>query len=215
MIEDPDARTDVLGVVLAGGENRRYGGRPKALAEVGGERIAVRAIRALGAAVDRVVIVANDVPTYRRLGQPVRSDIRPGLGALGGIYTAVRWAEDEGCEGALVVACDMPFLSSGLLRRLVSGAKASEAVLPESDSRRRMEPLCAFYGIGCRPAIEAAIDRGDRAVISFFDDVSLRLMPRTEVDSFGDPSVLFLNVNTPEERRRAESVARAPKGSGA
>lgn len=216
MSEDPGAPAgDVLGVVLAGGQNRRYGGRPKALAEVGGERIADRVIRTLRMAVDRVVIVANDVPTYRQLGPPVRPDVRPGLGALGGIYTAVRWAEDDGCRGALAVACDMPFLSGGLLRRLASGATVNEAVLPESDSRRGMEPLCAFYGIDCRSAIEAAIDRGDRAVISFFDDVNLRLVPGTEVAAFGDPSVLFLNVNTPEDRRRAESLARAPKGGEA
>lgn len=201
----------VLGVLMAGGENRRYGGRPKALVEVGGRRIADRALEALSGAADRVVVVTNDPEAYAALELPMRPDVRPGLGALGGVYTAVRWAEDAGCRGALVTACDMPFVPVGLLRLLVAGARADEAVVPESDSRRGFEPMCAFYGRGCRPAIEAALDRGERAIISFFGDVGVRRIPAAEVARFGDAERLFLNVNTPEDRRRAESLARDPK----
>jgi molybdopterin-guanine dinucleotide biosynthesis protein A len=208
----PAAASSVLGVILAGGANRRYGGRPKALARVDGERIADRAIRAMRTAADRVVIVANDPETFGVLELPLRPDIREGFGVLGGILTAVAWAAEEGYRGALVAACDMPFLAPGLLRRLAEDAGPDEAVLPESDSRRGMEPLCAYYGVGCRAAIEAALDRGDRAVISFLDDVDLRLIPRDEVVDFGDPDRLFLNVNTPEDRQRAEAAARSAGG---
>lgn len=198
----------MLGALLAGGANRRYEGRPKALESVGGEPIASRAVRALREAADRVVLVANEAETYGALGLETRADIRAGLGALGGIHTAVVWAEADGYRGALVAACDMPFLSSALLRRLAAGAAPDEVVAPESDSRRGLEPLCAFYGVACREAVEAALDRGDRQVISFFTDVRLRVIPRDEVASFGDPALLFLNVNTPEDRARAEEAAR-------
>lgn len=192
---------------MAGGQNRRYGGEPKALEAVGGEAIAVRAIRALGAAASRVVLVANEPETFRSLSLEIRPDIRPGLGALGGIHTAVVWAEEEGCRGALVAACDMPFLSAELLQRLADGAGAAEVVAPASDSRRGLEPLCACYGVDCRPAIEAALERGDRHVTSFFPDVQVRTLPREVVAEFGDPDLLFLNVNTPEDRERAEAAA--------
>ena len=101
----------------------------------------------------------------------------------------------------------MPFLSAGLLMRLARGARPEEAVVPASDSRRGMEPLCAFYGVDCREAITAALERGDRRVISFFDDISLRVLAREEVRQFGDPRLLFLNVNTPHDRELAESAA--------
>ncbi|MGH7544598.1 MAG: molybdenum cofactor guanylyltransferase, partial [Gemmatimonadota bacterium] len=125
----------VLGVVLAGGASRRYGA-PKALATVAGERIADRAIRAVREAVGRVVVVANDAPTFGVLGLPMRPDARPGAGALGGMHTAVAWAEEEGFAGALVVACDMPFLSTALLEELCRLAPPDEAVVPASDSKR-------------------------------------------------------------------------------
>lgn len=200
-------RADVLGAILAGGANRRYGS-PKALAVIGGERIVERAIAAMREATERVVIVANDRPTYEALGLPLRADARPGLGSLGGVYTAVRWAAEEGCAGALLAACDMPFLSSGLLRELCAAPRPDEVVAPASESRRGLEPLCAYYGVDCRAAIERAIERGDRAIISFFDEVRVRRLPPETVRRFGDSERLFWNVNTPEDRERAERWAR-------
>lgn len=201
-----------IAALLAGGANRRYAGQPKALEAVGGEPIAVRAIRAMREAADRVVLVANDLETYRTLGLEMRPDLRPGLGALGGIHTAVSWAEEAGYTGVLVAACDMPFLSGPLLRELIRGAGGDEVVAPESESRRGLEPLCAWYGSGCRAAIEAALDRGDRHVISFFDDVRVRTLPLEDVARFGDPQLMFLNVNTPADRERAEEAARSMEG---
>jgi molybdopterin-guanine dinucleotide biosynthesis protein A len=202
----------VLGVILAGGRNLRYAGRPKALEPVAGEAIASRAIRAMRAAAHRVVLVANDLEAYRSLGLETRPDLRPGLGALGGVLTSVAWAEEAGCRGSLVVACDMPFLSAELLSYLAEGAGPDEVVAPESDSRRGLEPLCAYYGADCRPAIEAALERGARHVTSFFGDVRLRMVTSREVARFGDPGLLFLNVNTPEDRALAEAAARRERG---
>ncbi len=202
----------VLGVVMAGGANRRYDGHPKALETVGGVRIADRVIAVLRQATARVVMVANDPDTFAVLGLEMRPDLQPGMGALGGIHTAVCWAEEAQCRAALVVACDMPFVPVALLRRLVDELGPGEIVAPASASRRRLEPLCAGYGIDCRPAIEAALARGERHVISFFKDVTVRTLPKDEVARFGDPELIFLNVNTPEDRERAEAIARMAQG---
>jgi molybdopterin-guanine dinucleotide biosynthesis protein A len=196
----------VLGAVLAGGASRRYG-TPKAFATVGGERIVDRVLRALGAVVDRVGIVANDLAAYAPLGYPVRPDARPGAGALGGIYTAVAWAREEGCRGALCVACDMPFVAPELLRELVRDARPDDVVVPASGSRRGLEPLCAYYGVGCLGPIERALDRGDRAIVAFFPEVRVRRLEPAIVSRFGPPERLFFNVNTPEDRERAERWA--------
>lgn len=203
----PD-RERVLGVVLAGGANRRYEGRPKALESVGGVRIADRVVSAMSEAVDRVVLVANDATSFQVLGLELRPDLRPGLGALGGIYTGVAWAHEGGYRGALITACDMPFLSAPLLKRLITNAEADEVVAPESASRRGLEPLCAFYGARCLTAIERALAREERQVIAFYADVNLRTIPKKEVEALGDPALLFLNVNSPEDRERAEAAVR-------
>jgi molybdopterin-guanine dinucleotide biosynthesis protein A len=197
----------MLGVVLAGGLSTRYGS-PKALATVGGRRIVDRAAAAVLEAAECVVAIANDPEIARAVGIPARPDVHAGLGALGGIHSALIWAAEEGRAGALVVACDMPFVSVPLLRRMLTLAPAADVVAPESGGRRGIEPLCACYATSCLPAIDAAIARGDTRVISFHDGVRVERIALEEVRTFGEPATLFLNVNTPEDRERAERIAR-------
>ncbi len=199
----------VLGVIMAGGRNTRYGAH-KALAQVGGERILDRVRTALAAVAPEIVLVANEPDVYAVAGLPLRGDVRPGTGVLGGILTAALWARERGHAGALVVACDMPFVPAPLLRHIVARAAATAApdvVAPESGGRRGLEPLCAWYGTGCIGAVERALDRDDRRVVAFFEDVKVERIPLDEVRRYGEPEVLFLNVNTPEERERAERLA--------
>jgi molybdopterin-guanine dinucleotide biosynthesis protein A len=195
----------IFGAILAGGRNVRYGAL-KALETVGGERIIDRARAALLHVAPELILIANDPDAYGELGLPMRPDAVPGLGALGGIHAALAWARDERRDGVVVIACDMPFVSPALLERLLRDAAEADVVVPESPGRRGVEPLCAFYSTACLPAIEAQIGRDDRRVIGFFDDVRVRRVPLDEVLGFGDPQILFMNVNTPEERARAEAV---------
>ena len=205
----PDAR--VTGVILAGGLASRYGGRAKGLETVGGRRIVDRVAAALAAAADELLLIANDpraeewLPGVRRA-----SDVRRDAGSLGGIHAALVHAGGP----ALVVAWDMPFVTAPLLRalRAVAADADADAVVPESDSKRGLEPLCAFYGPACVPAIERRLDAGDRRVVAFYEDVRLRRLEAAAVARFGDPARLFLNVNTPAELALAE--AHAPTTDG-
>ncbi|HEX2080425.1 MAG TPA: molybdenum cofactor guanylyltransferase, partial [Longimicrobium sp.] len=147
-----------LGVILAGGASRRFGA-PKALARAGRRRIIDRVCDALSAAVPEVVISANDPALFADLDLPTRADEIRGQGALGGIHTALRWAAERGRSGALVVACDMPWITAELLRTIAERAASSEAdaVVPESGGRRGVEPLCAWYSVRCLPHVERMI----------------------------------------------------------
>jgi molybdopterin-guanine dinucleotide biosynthesis protein A len=202
-------RSQVLGVILAGGANRRFGSH-KALARIGGITILGRTLEALKAAAERCVIVANQPDPYRESGLEIRPDRTPGIGVLGGILTAVRWAEEEGREAAIVVGCDMPFLSPSLLATLVEEADPGGVVLPASEGPRGFEPLCASYGVGTGDAIQAALDAGERAIVSFFDEVPVRILDYEIIRGFGDPARIFLNVNRPEDRDRAERLLTGP-----
>lgn len=199
-----------LGAILAGGESRRYGA-PKALVRVGGRRIIDRVIHAVQAVTPDTVLLANEPELFSDLGLLTRPDVRPGLGALGGILTGLLWAREEDRPGILAVACDMPFLSTGLLATLLERAAdhGPHVVIPEGRNRRGVEPLCAWYGTSCIPAIEARVESGDLRTVSFHDDVRVERLPAVEIERFGDPDTLFLNVNTPEDRARADAVARA------
>ena len=194
------------GAVLAGGAASRYGGHPKGLLEVGGRRILDRVVDSVAAAVGEPPLLVANAPDAATWSPGLRCvpDVRAGAGSLGGIYTAL-------CAGVgpvLCVAWDMPFVSEALLRTLMAESGEFDAFLPESGGRRGLEPLCAVYGPGCRPAIEQALDRGDLRAIAFHDAVRTGTLSLDRVRAFGDPETLFFNINRPEDLERAEALWR-------
>jgi molybdopterin-guanine dinucleotide biosynthesis protein A len=196
----------VRGAVLAGGAARRYSGLPKGLLTVGGRRILDRVVEAVADATGAApLLVANaDEAGSWRPDLATVPDARPGCGSLGGIHTAVT----AGAGPVLCVAWDLPFVPVTLLRALVAGLAGRDALLPESDGRRGVEPLCAVYGPACGPAIERQVAAGDLRAIGFHDDVRVGRLPLARVREFGEPDIMFFNVNQPEDLERAEALWR-------
>lgn len=190
------------GVVLAGGAASRYGGIPKGLLEVGGQRILDRVVDVVAAATGAPPLLVANAPDAAswRPDLTVVPDTRPGFGSLGGIYTAVT----AGPGPALAVAWDMPFVTAALLESLVAGAGDYDAFLPESGGRRGLEPLCAVYGPACRAPIERQLAGTDWRAIGFHDSVRVGRLPLERVRACGDPERLFFNVNRPEDLAEAE-----------
>jgi molybdopterin-guanine dinucleotide biosynthesis protein A len=83
-----------------------------------------------------------------------------------------------------------------------------DAILPESTGRRGVEPLSAYYSVICLPAVESALDRDDRRMISFHDHVRMVRIPLDVVLELGNPDELFMNLNTPADRTAADRIAR-------
>ena len=202
-------RSSCTGVILAGGAATRYGGLPKGLERVGGRRIIDRVAGALREVTDDLLLVANDPAAGEWLpGVRMGSDLVPNAGGLGGIHAALHHAH----SAVLVVAWDMPFVPWGLLARLRELGDASDVAVPESGSRRGVEPLCAFYAPSCLPAIEQCLSAGDLRVVGFHANVRVARLPAVEVSAFGDPELLFMNVNAPDDLARAEAHAATAHG---
>jgi molybdopterin-guanine dinucleotide biosynthesis protein A len=199
----------VTGAILAGGLSTRYGGLPKGLERVNGIRIIDRVRAALEPVVDDLVLVANDATAGEWLpGVRREHDVLRDVGSVAGIHAALVHAGTP----VLVVAWDMPFVPTALLAALRDAGRDADAAVPESDSRRGLEPLCAYYTPACIDAIERRIAAGDRRVIAFYDDIRVARVSAEVVATFGDPSFLFMNVNTPEERVLAEAHGASTDG---
>ena len=189
-------RPRCVGVILAGGLALRFGGAPKGLERIAGHRIIDLVAAALGPVCDELLLVANDANARAWLpGVQTEGDVYAGIGTLGGLHAALHHSR----AGALVLAWDMPFVTSPLLGRLRALGEAADAAVPWSAGPRGLEPLCAYYGPPCLPAIERRIAAGDRTAICFHPDVRVARMDEAEVRSFGNPEEFFLNINTPEQ----------------
>lgn len=203
------ARTDggtLRGAILAGGGSTRFGGRPKGLEKVGGERIVDRVIHTVRQLLDHPPqLVTSIAEAQRWTDLVVVPDTRPDMGSLGGLYSAVT----AGDGPVLVVAWDMPFVTVELLHALAKGAGWYDAFLPESGGPRTVEPLCGIYTSACAAAIERRLDAEDLRATAFHDEINLGVLPREQVAEFGDPHELFFNVNTPGDLERANQIASA------
>ena len=183
----------LLGVILAGGESRRFGS-PKCLARLHGRPLWSRAAAALQPCSDGVVAVANDPRLAEAMSLETRRDLRPGLGPLGGVETALAWAADKGSSGALVLAGDMPWFSRETSRMLTSAWEGNDAVAFRSAGPWGFEPLCAAYPVSWLPRVTEALDRGDGSVGMLLESGPHRLIDPPA----GSPRV-FASVNTPED----------------
>lgn len=192
-------RPRLLGAVLAGGEGRRFGG-PKAEADVGGMPLVDRAVETLRTVVDDVVIIS--ARPLSAPPAPVVADRVPGLGPLGGLDAALNAAQEGGYHGVLLVACDLPLLTPALLRRVAGSLGDHPAVAPQRQAGG-VEPLCAAYTVALLPEVTKRLDQEDRSLHSLFRAVEGHTIPSWRL---GTPGASFLNVNTPEDRVRAETA---------
>lgn len=201
----PVSAPGCTGVILAGGQATRFGGLPKGLELVRGKRVIDRVADALRSACDELLLVANDPAAAGWLpGVPATADIRPGLGSLGGLLTALTRAGSP----VVIVAWDMPFVPGGLLRALREEGEsgAYDAVLPRSGSRRGAEPLCAYYTQACAAPIERQLGAGDRRMIGFLGEVRVHWLDPAAIRRFGDPARIFLNINEPADLETAQGL---------
>ncbi len=196
----PDRSTSVAGFVLAGGESSRML-RDKALLEIDGVPMLLRTAR-LVQSVSASLAVIGASEAYHSLGLPLLADDWPGAGPLGGIATALRAST---LPWNLVVACDLPNLTSAWLAYLIERALSSraDAVLPMNI--RGAEPLCAMYHKRCEPRIRAALVRGTRKVTEGLAGLNVEAIERAEWKVFDSDGVLFKNMNSPADYEEAKA----------
>jgi len=192
-------------VIQAGGESRRMG-TDKALLPFLGQPLILRPLTRLASIADEVMVTSNQPENYLFLGlSPVR-DLLPGLGALGGLYTALSAAR---YPYVAVVACDMPFASLEILalELILLQETGADAVIPRSEAGT--EPFHAVYRREtCLPQVHAALQADKRRVDAWFERVNIRYVEEEEIITYDPGRLAFFNINTFEELMEAEVLAR-------
>jgi molybdopterin-guanine dinucleotide biosynthesis protein A len=191
--------------IQAGGQSSRMG-QDKALMPFLGRPLIQRVIERVSPLADEIIVTTNRPEAYAFLGLPLYPDLKPGRGALGGLYTALAAA---GQPLVAVLACDMPFASPGLIafQQRVLLEKNVDVVIPASSEG--LEPLHALYRREvCLPAIELAIAADQWKLIAWFPQVRVRELTPAEVAQCDPHGLAFHNLNTPADLAQAEELAR-------
>jgi molybdopterin-guanine dinucleotide biosynthesis protein A len=192
-------------VIQAGGESQRMG-TDKALLPFLGQPLILRPLSRLARLANEVLVTSNHPESYRFLGLTPIPDVFPGLGALGGLFTALSVAR---YPYVAVVACDMPFASLEIFALEVIRLRetGADAVIPRSEAGT--EPFHAVYRReSCLPFVHSALEAGKRRVDAWFSQANVRYLELEDMLPYDPEGLVFLNINTPEELQETEKIAR-------
>lgn len=206
------------GFVLAGGESRRMG-RNKALVELAGEPLILRALKILREAGFEPRIAGARAELSRFA--PVTADANPGRGPLGGVCAALSACQ---CSRAVFIPVDMPLLPASLIFLLARRAPITEAVVTVASVSGFAQTFPAVVDRGALPGLEDALRQGRAGCYAAFETAALGLGRRIEVVPVEylaqagqvihpealPPAMWFLNVNSPADLARAEAMAPRP-----
>ena len=191
----PIPRERITGILLAGGEGRRMGGRDKGLVAFRGRPLVESVLERLLPQVGGVVISANrNQGRYADYGWPVVGDGAvgggdPGFqGPLAGVVAALGRVETP---YALLAPCDAPLLPGDLAERLAVAIGDGEVALPDDGEHRQY--AFALLRAELRPALAACLAAGVRGMGRCFG------ARRAVLVDFSGRAAAFRNLNTAEE----------------
>lgn len=194
------------GIVLAGGRSSRLG-HDKVLEVVGSRSLLEQVISSISSLTDDIIIVTANKQTIPELtdypGLKIVTDIYPGKGPLGGIYTGL--AASASLQN-LVVASDMPFLNQALLRYMIQLSADFDLVVPRVG--KLVEPLHAVYTRKCLAPAEQLIKEDRLSILELFRLVRVRYVEAEEIESFDPQHLSFFNINTRTDLKRAREMVR-------
>ena len=187
-------RSDVVGVVIAGGRSVRFGAE-KAAAMFCGEPLLIWAVRRLQRTCAAVAVNARLHTQAQALAQagglPVLHD-EPGdaLGPLAGVKAGLRWARERGARALAVSPCDVPRLPDDLFPRLIEAAGEGAAMAQTGQGR---QPLCSLWPVSALPQVVQALAGGNHPP-------TWRLLEQLGARAvhFNAPEC-FQNINTPAD----------------
>lgn len=192
------------GYILAGGKSSRMG-ENKAFLETGGETFLARATKTLAEICPnpvRIVLKTQRDYLTDRFPENAQAiyDATNFDSPLDGLHQALMDAFTRKSKYAVVLAVDLPFVTSEVIARLCDAIEFSNkflAVVPRQTDGRP-QPLCAVYNAKyCFSALQRYLNETPNGSIKdFLETISTRYINENKLSD--DPK-LFFNVNHPAD----------------
>ena len=191
-------------IILAGGKSSRLG-RDKALQAIGDKSL-------LQWVIDRLIILSSEIIVVTAHGKAIPcssatriktvADIYPSKSPLVGIYSGLMASASP---RAIVVGCDMPFLSVGLLKYMAQICSNFDIVIPQIEDK--LEPLCAVYSKNCVAPIRWLLEQNELKISRLFTLVKAKYVEKDEINRFDPEHLSFFNINSKTDLGKAKRLA--------
>jgi len=187
-------------VVLVGGEARRADGQEKYFFTFDGRTFIERITESLSCITDEIILVARDPAQCSRFLHlsNVRciTDIRKGIGPIGGLHAGARAAQGD---LIFVAACDMPCVNPAVVAHLFDRIGTYDAAIP-CWNREMYEPLHAVYRKSALLSyLECHESLSLRAMVR---NLNALYVPVEELRTFDPSLTTFSNINRPGDLKK-------------
>ena len=195
---------NILAVVLAGGKSKRFG-RDKSQVKLGSKILIDYILTEIIDLYKDILIVTNEPIKYLNSNKiSITSDIKKGLGPLGGVFTAMKWVKDnkKNYEWISTFPTDTPFFKKEHLNKFYKEINLEKSDLFFMKSKNTRHNIFGLWSIELFQRLELALDKGDRKVEHWANEIGVKTID-FEHENNKDP---FFNINTEKELETAKKI---------
>jgi molybdopterin-guanine dinucleotide biosynthesis protein A len=186
---------NISGVILAGGDNKRFDGVTKANIIVDGKTILFRIIETIKDIFNEIIIVTNYPQEFIGYSDiKIIRDHFSGIGPLGGIHAALKVSSSE---SLFVFAGDMPLLDKRYIIRQIDHYNNNKTDILVPRINQDIEPLHAIDNVSILGALEEFLaGKKDYSVRGFFKRCHVGWLPFEDSEQTRSA---FMNINSPSD----------------
>jgi molybdopterin-guanine dinucleotide biosynthesis protein A len=192
------------GVILAGGQNKRFAGTDKTFERVGQATIFEHVYRTFRELFDQLLLVTNHPEKFMAWDIPMAADLYDLRSSLTGLHTGLFYTATP---YAFFAACDTPFLKKEMVQAVLDAIEPNlDIVVPQTELG--FEPLCAAYSRQCLKPVQALLEKKQLQIQRLFKTMRTLKIPQPSLRKIDPDLISFFNVNTPEDLEQARQMAK-------
>ena len=195
---------NILAVVLAGGKSKRFG-RDKSQVKLGNKILIDYILSEIIDLYKDILIVTNEPIKFLNSDKiSLTSDIKKGLGPLGGVFSAMRWAKDnrKNYKWISTFPIDTPFFKKEHLSKFYKKINLDKSNLFFMKSKNTRHNIFGLWSLELFEKLELALNKGDRKVELWANEIGVKTID-FEHENNNDP---FFNINTEEDLENAKKI---------
>ena len=195
---------NILAVVLAGGKSKRFG-RDKSQVKLGNKILIDYILSEIIDMYKDILIVTNEPIKFLNSDKiSITSDIKKGLGPLGGVFSAMRWAKDnrKNYKWISTFPIDTPFFKKEHLSKFYKKINLDKSNLFFMKSKNTRHNIFGLWSLELFEKLELALNKGDRKVELWANEIGVKTID-FEHENNNDP---FFNINTEEDLENAKKI---------
>ena len=176
-------------------------GVPKAHLPFGNATLIETVVATLRPVFKTVYVVGRDRELLVDLGVTLLIDDRDEQGPLVGLARGFSASDAPWC---FAVGCDMPFLSPRVIRRMASFLEDCDVLAAYVEGH--IQPLHAFYSIGCLPTALGLLDKGSTSLKALLAACKVHSIDGCNLLDLDPELTSFMDLDTEEEYRAARQI---------